>query len=407
MKIKNCRSCDGKKLETLFSLGKMCFTGKFSKKHNKSIPREKLTLVICKKCKLVQLDRNFNPNFLYSKDYGYRTGINKTMTNHVKDVVNEAVSLVKPKNNDCILDIASNDGTLLKFNSKKFYRVGIDPLVNKYRKHYKKIDGKISDFFSYKVLKKDNINRKFKIVTALSMFYDLKNPNLFLKDLTKILHKDGIFILEHADLLSIIKNCLFDTICHEHLEYYSTKVIIDLMKRNYLRVFDIRQNNINGGSLRYLICHKQSKYKENKKKIFSILNEEKKINLQSKKTFSRFFKKINIIKKQTNKLILSIINEGKSIHGYGASTKGNVLLQYFGINNKQIPFIADRNSQKFNYFTPGTKIKIISEKLSRKIKPDYYLVLPWHFKKEILKRERNIRKHGTKFIFPLPKLKVL
>mgnify|MGYP002849426627 CR=1 FL=1 len=407
MKIKNCRLCDGKKLESLFSLGKMCFTGKFSNKNNKSIASEKLTLVICKKCKLVQLDRNFNPSFLYSKDYGYRTGINKTMTNHVKDVVNEAVSLAKPKDNDCILDIASNDGTLLKFYSKKFYRVGIDPLVNKYRKHYKEIDGKISDFFSYKVLKKNNINRKFKIVTALSMFYDLKNPNLFLKDLTKILHKDGIFILEHADLLSIIKNCLFDTICHEHLEYYSTKVIIDLMKRNYLRVFDIKQNNINGGSLRYLICHKQSKYKENKKKIFSILNEEKKINLQSKKTFSRFFKKINIVKKQTNKLILSIINEGKSIHGYGASTKGNVLLQYFGINNKQIPFIADRNSQKFNYFTPGTKIKIISEKLSRKIKPDYYLVLPWHFKKEILKRERNIRKYGTKFIFPLPKLKVL
>ncbi len=407
MKIKKCRSCDGKNLEFLFSLGKMCFTGKFASNFIKSIPSDKLILVICKKCKLVQLDRNFNPKFLYSKDYGYRTGINNTMTNHVKFVAQEAINIAKPKKNDFILDIASNDGTLLNFYSKKFYTVGIDPLVNKYKRHYKKINKKISDFFSYQVLKKNKINKKFKIVTALSMFYDLKNPNLFLKDLKKILHEDGIFFLEHADLLSILKNCLFDTICHEHLEYYSTKVIINLMKKNHLRVFDVKQNNINGGSLRYFICHKQAKYKENKKIITSILQQEKKINLESKKTFIQFFKRINIVKKDTNKLILSILNNEKTIHGYGASTKGNVLLQYFNIDNKLIPFIADRNSQKFNSFTPGTKIKIISEKLSRKIKPDYYLVLPWHFKKEILKREDKIRRQGTKFIFPLPKLRVL
>ena len=188
-------------------------------------------MVICEKCKLVQLDRNFNPKVLYSQDYGYRTGINKTMTNHVKDVVQEAISKAKPKNKDYILDIASNDGTLLNFYSRKFNTVGIDPLINKFGKYYKTIDKKISDFFSYRVLKKNKINKKFKIVTALSMFYDLKNPNLFLKDLKKILDKDGIFFLEHADLLSIIKNCLFDTICHEHLEYYSTKVIINLMKK--------------------------------------------------------------------------------------------------------------------------------------------------------------------------------
>lgn len=406
MKIKKCRSCREKKLDILFSLGKMCFTGKFANNPIKSIPSDKLTLVICKNCKLVQLDRNFNPKFLYSKDYGYRTGINDTMTNHVKYVAKEAVSIAKPKDKDYILDIASNDGTLLNSYNKKFYTVGIDPLVDKYKTHYKKINKKISDFFSYEVLKKSGINEKFKIVTALSMFYDLNDPNLFLRDLKKILHKDGVFFLEHADLLSIIKNCLFDTICHEHLEYYSTKVIINLMKKNDLRVFDIKQNNINGGSLRYFICHKQAMYKENKKKISSILKQEKRINLENKKTFIQFFKKINFIKKRTNKLILSLLKSKKTIHGYGASTKGNVLLQYFNIDNKLIPFIADRNSQKFNFFTPGTKIKIISEKLSRRTKPDYYLVLPWHFKNEILKREKQIRKTGTKFIFPLPKLKV-
>lgn len=407
MKIKKCRSCETQNLQFLFSLGKMSFTGKFSANYKKSIPKDMLSLVICKNCKLVQLDRNFNPKFLYSKDYGYRTGINKTMTSHVKSIVKEAINKVKPKNKDYILDIASNDGTLLNFYDKKFNTVGIDPLVNKYRKNYKKINKKISDFFSYRVLKKNKVDKKFKIITALSMFYDLKNPNLFLKDLKKILHKDGIFFLEHADLLSIIKNCLFDTICHEHLEYYSTKVIIDLMKKNNLRVFDIKQNKINGGSLRYLICNDDARFKENKNKISFILKEEKKTNLENKKTFTDFFNKINLIKKNTNKLILSILNNGKTIHGYGASTKGNVLLQYFNINNKLIPFIADRNNKKFNFFTPGTKIKIVSEKLSRKMKPDYYLVLPWHFKEEIIKRESKIIKQGTKFIFPLPKLTVL
>ena len=179
------------------------------------------------------------------------------------------------------------------------------------------------------------------------------------------------------------------------------------MKKNFLRVLDIKQNNINGGSCRYFICHKDANFKENSKKISSIVKSEKKYNLQSVKSFTKFFKRINIVKKNTNKIILNLLSKGKIIHGYGASTKGNVLLQYFEITNKQIPFISERNNKKFNHYTPGTKIKIISESLSRTMKPDFYLVLPWHFKKEILQRENKLRKKGTKFIFPLPKLQVL
>lgn len=407
MKIKECRICKSKKFSFLFSLGNFSFTGKFPKSIKINIPQKKIDLLMCKRCKLVQLSQNFNEKYLYGQDYGYRTGINKTMTNHVKNVANEAIQLVKPKNKDYLLDIASNDGTLLNFYSNKFIKVGIDPLVNKHIKYYDKIDYKISNFFSYREIKKKKIHNKFKIITALSMFYDLKDPNSFLKDIKKILHKDGILILEHADLLSIIKNCLFDTICHEHLEYYSTNVIINLMKKNFLRVFDIKQNNINGGSCRYFICHENAKFKDNLKKILSIIKSEKKYKLQNTKTFIKFYKRINIVKKETNKIISNLLSKGKSIHGYGASTKGNVLLQYFGITNKQIPFIAERNEKKFNHYTPGTKIKIISESSSRKMKPDFYLVLPWHFKREILHREIKIRKKGTKFIFPLPEIKVL
>jgi len=407
MKIKKCRICASKKFDVLFSLGNLNFTGKFTKSIKANIPKDYLGLVMCKKCKLVQLDRSFNPKYLYSNDYGYRTGINETMIKHVKTVSEEAVKLVKPLKNDFVLDIASNDATLLNFYNKKLKTVGVDPLVQKHKKFYSKIDYKLSDFFSYNLLKKNKLNKKYKIITALSMFYDLKNPHSFVRGIVKILHKEGIFVLEHADLLSIIKNCCFDTICHEHLEYYSSNIIINLMKLNKLRVFDIKPNSINGGSMRYFICHNDSKYMNNQKIIFSILNQEKKLKLDSIKTYYNFFKKINKVKIKLRDLLKAITNKKLTIHGYGASTKGNVLLQYFGLTNKFIPYIADRNPQKFNTFTPGTKIKIISENFSRKMNPDYYLVLPWHFKDEILKRETKIRKKGTKFIFPLPDLKIL
>ena len=407
MKIKKCRICNSKLFFDLFSLGKLSFTGKFPKNLKDKIPKDFINLVMCKKCKLVQLDRNFNPNYLYSQDYGYRTGINSTMTKHVEHVANEAVKLSKLKKNEYVLDIASNDGTLLNFYSRKFITVGIDPLINKYKNYYKNINFKVSNFFSLKVLKKKRLNFKYKIISALSMFYDLKNPNLFVKDVKKVLHKDGIFILEHADLLSLFKYTLFDTICHEHLEYYSSKIIINLMKKNELRVFDIKNNDINGGSSRYFICHNDAKFKINKKKITNILNQEKKLKLESRNSYLKFYKKINLIKDKTKKLINNLVDKNKIIHGYGASTKGNVFLQYLEISSKKIPFIAERNPLKFNKFTPGNYIKIVSEKKSRIQKPDYYLVLPWHFKNEILKREIKIRRLGTKFIFPLPILKVI
>ena len=407
MKITSCRNCKSKYFSKLFTLGKMCFTGKFPKNLTTNIPKVVISLIMCKSCKLVQLDRNFNPKYLYDTNYGYRTGINVTMTQHVNGVVKESIKIVKLKKKDSVLDIASNDGTLLNFYKKNIFRVGIDPLIKKYKNQYKNINFGIQEFFSYKAIQKKKINKKFKIITALSMFYDLPNPNKFLEDAKKVLDKEGIIVLEHADLLSIIKNCQFDTICHEHLEYYSTKVIIELMNKNELRVFNLKANTINGGSMRYYICHKDSKYKNNNKKINKILREEMKSKLDKPNTFSDFFKLINVQKKKLLKLINKIIKKKETIHGYGASTKGNVLLQYFGINSNKISYIADRNPQKVNLYTPGTKIKIVSESFSRMCKPNYYLVLPWHFKKEIILREKKVIKEGSRLIFPLPKMKIV
>ena len=407
MKIKECRICKKKKFSFLFTLGNLSFTGKFAKNFKTSIPRKKVSLIICENCKLVQLDQNFNPKYLYGKDYGYRTGINQTMTNHVKMIVKEAQKISRVKKGDYVLDIASNDGTLLNFYSKNLIRVGIDPIINKFLPFYKNIDYKINDFFNFGALQKKRIHKKYKVITALSVFYDLKNPLKFIGDIKKILHKDCIFILEHADLLSILRKNLFDTICHEHLEYYSSKIIINIMQKHNLRVFDLKSNDINGGSMRYFISHELSQFKSNTSSIKRFLNKEKKFKLENPSTFKSFFRQINKQKIKLNTLIKKLKKDNKIIHGYGASTKGNVLLQYFDISKKHIDYIADRNPKKFGFFTPGTRIKIISEKSSRRIKPDYYLVLPWHFKSEIIQREKNIINKGTKLIFPLPDLKVL
>jgi SAM-dependent methyltransferase len=361
---------------------------------------------MCKKCKLVQLDRNFNPKYLYGKDYGYRSGINRTMTEHLKKTVKKSSSLVKLQTNDHVLDIASNDGTLLNFYEKKIVTVGVDPLVDKYRSYYNNISYKISNFFRVSDIKKLNLKKKFKIITSFSVFYDLKDPNRFIRGIKKCLDEKGVFVLEQADLYCIIKNNIFDTICHEHLGFFSSKVIIEMMKFNGLKVFHHEYNNINGGSSRYYICHQKTNYNVTKS-VKKVLLKERKVGLHQKKTYKLFFKKIIKEKTKLQKIIKKIRNKKLVIHGYGASTKGNVLLQFYNIGNKEIDYIADRNPLKYNLFTPGTKIKIISENYSRRLNPDYYLVLPWHFKKEILLREKKIRKKGTKFIFPLPNMKVI
>ena len=403
---KNCKNCQSTKLQKIFSLGNLSFSGRFAKSFKENIPKEKLNLIYCSECTLVQLDRSFNPNYLYGKSYGYRTGINQTMTDHVKKTVKISSKMAKIKKNDHVLDIASNDATLLNFYPKSIITMGIDPLINKYKKYYKKINYKISNFFNIKQIQNIIYKKKFKIITALSVFYDLRNPNKFLYEVSQLLDKDGIFVLEHADLYSIVKNNIFDTICHEHLCYFSSTVLIDMLKKNGLRVFKHEFNNINGGSSRYYICLKDAKIKTNNS-VNKILNLEKKFNLNKISKLKNFYNRIKLETQKLKKLIKKIKQKNLTIHGYGASTKGNILLQYSNIGVKQIDYIADRNPLKYNLYTPGTKIKIISEKKSRLINPNYFLVLPWHFKKEILSREIILKKKGVKFIFPLPRVEIL
>tara|TARA_X000000950_G_scaffold190597_1_gene230227 strand:- start:65 stop:1282 length:1218 start_codon:yes stop_codon:yes gene_type:complete len=405
MKISNCRNCGKKNLIKLFTLGNQYFTGKFIKYGDK-VKKAPINLSICKKCKLVQLKDRYNLKYMYGPDYGYRTGINKTMSLHVKKITKILSKKVNLKKNDFVLDIASNDGTLLNYYNRNIKTFGIDPVLDKYKLYYKNIDYKKNDFFNKNAIKSKTKN-KFKIITALSVFYDLNNPNKFLKDVHDILDENGLFLLEFADLASLIKLNMFDTICHEHAEYYSTKVLTKMFEKNDLRLLQINKNDINGASKQFLLSKKNSKFKSNNKNIINILKEEKLLKLDDPKMYSKFFTKIKKIGKELKTFLDRQIKKNKVIHGYGASTKGNTLLQFFKIGQRQISFISDRNPDKYGLKTPGTNITIISEKKSRSLKPDFYLVLPWHFKKEILKREIKIRKKGTRFIFPLPKLTII
>lgn len=406
-KISKCRICKKSNLKKVIDLGKQAYTGKFPIKFEENIPITPLNVSFCINCKFLQLSHDFNDKYMYDLSYGYESGINKTMTEHLTNIVKKINKIKKLHKNSVVLDIASNDGTLLNAYNKNIIKIGIDPILNRFKKNYRNIDYSINDFFSFANYIKLK-QKKADVITAFSVFYDLHDPNKFLNDVKKCLDPKGIFIIEQSDLSSMIRLNSFDTICQEHCGYYSSKVIFNLIKNNGLKVFDHEYNETNGGSSRYYITHDDNnEIKIIIKRINIAKNVDRKSKIDQLKTFVNFNNKIKRIKKYTLNKIKKIVRQGKTIQGYGASTKGNVILQYYKINNKLVKHISDRNPFKWGRYSPGTKIKIISEKDSRNMNPDYYIVLPWHFKKEILKREIKIRKKGTKFIFPLPKYTVV
>ncbi len=403
MKIKACRSCKETKLTKVYSLGKQTLTGIFPPQKNIKITKGELSMVICKNCKLLQLQHNFDANEMYGDNYGYMSSLNKSMISHLKM---KAISLknkynLKPKDN--ILDIGSNDGTFLTFFNKRFKLFGCDPTINKFSNLYRNDINQLPYFFSSKLFK----NKKFDLITSISMFYDLPDPLDFAKQIYSILQKKGIWHIELSYMPMMIKNTSYDTICHEHLEYYSLKSLKYLLDSANLKIINLSFNQINGGSIELDIAKKESKLKECKYLINWVLESERinKYNEVSKQ--KDFFKQCKNHKYLLKKLLTTLKKQNKKILGYGASTKGNVLLQYCNIDDKILNYIAEVNKFKFNKFTPGQKIKIISEKEAKTKKPDYFLVLPWHFKDHIVKREQEFLKKGGKLIFPLPDIEII
>ena len=403
MKIKNCRSCKSNRLIKVYSLGKQALTGIFPPKKNTKITKGDLSMVLCKKCKLLQLQHNFDSKEMYGDNYGYMSSLNKSMEFHLRV---KAINLIKKynlKSKNSILDIGSNDGTFLSFFSKNFKLFGCDPTIEKFSKLYRKDINQLPFFFSEEHFK----NQKFNLITSIAMFYDLPDPLKFAKEIHNILHDKGIWHIELSYMPLMIKNTSYDTICHEHLEYYSLFSLKFLLNAANLKIINLSFNQINGGSIVLDISKKKSKYKECKQLINWVLEREKLNKYNELEKQKSFFKECQNHKILLKKLLKTLKKQNKKVLGYGASTKGNVLLQYCNIKSDMINNIAEVNKFKFNKYTPGTNIKIISEKEAKLKKPDYFLVLPWHFKDHIIKREKNFLKNGGKLIFPLPDIEII
>ena len=409
-KIKCCRICKNKSLEEVVDLKKQFIQGSFIKK-NFPIPysyKIPLKLLLCKKCFLVQTSHTVNKSLLYS-NYWYSSGINSTMKIHLNEIANETRSYFSNKKKVKVLDIGCNDGTLLNFFKKNTEKYGIDPsqIIKKIDKNKVKT---FNDFFPPKKNSFKKLKIKFNIITSIAMFYDIDDPNLFTEKIKFYLEKKGIWVFELSYLIDMINQNSFDTICHEHLEYYSITTINYLLKKNELKLFKISRNNINGGSIRCYVTHYDNDLYDNKKNLRDIdylIKNEKLVQVNTKKYYINFNKKILRIKNVLKKKIIEIKKRNKKIYILGASTKGNTILQYLGIDYKLIPYAVERNKNKIGASTIGSKIKIIGEDLIRKNPPDYMLVLPWHFKKEIVNREKSFIKNGGALIFPLPKVHIV
>jgi len=344
---------------------------------------------------------------MYGDKYGYRSGRNASMVYHLQQKAKFLESLVKLTENDIVLDIGSNDATYLKAYKRRIRRIGIDPTGSKFRNYYPENIILIPDYFSASLFEKAFPGEKAKIITSIAMFYDLEDPLDFIKDIAQCLVDDGIWHFEQSYMPSMLRTNSYDTICHEHLEFYSLKVVKNMIERFGLRIIDVQMNSINGGSFAVTACKQDAKYKSNEPIIGWLLKQEYEIGLDTIKPYREFEERVKNHRRKLKELIDALVAEGKKIFGYGASTKGNVLLQYCNFTESQIPFVAEVNEEKFRAYTPGTLIPIISEKEAMEMNPDYYLVLPWHFKHNILAREKDFLSRGGKFIFPLPEIEIV
>ena len=402
-KIENCRICKSLELIEVINLGTQTLTGVFPKSENEHIVSGPLAVAWCRQCDLLQLQHRYPPEEMYGENYGYRSGLNHSMIEHLAGKASQLSFLAEVKSGDSVLDIGSNDGTLLsKYSNKNLQRVGIDPTAAKFQDYYEDGIELIPDFFSSKKLG----GRKFKVITSISMFYDLEDPLLFVKEVKESLDEDGIWHFEQSYMPSMIRQNSYDTICHEHVEYYSLTPVASMLEKAGLRIIDVKMNGVNGGSFAVSACHRDA-YKNYHCDILEwLLQREEKSGYSTPSPYREFEQKIFEHRQSLRSLIDNINQQGKIIHVYGASTKGNVLLQFCGFTKEDLPYAAEINPYKYSRVTPGSHIPIISADESRLMKPAYYLVLPWHFRESVIRNERQFLADGGNLIFPLPEIEI-
>jgi len=411
---KRCRLCGNTDLQEIFTLGPQALTGVFPRTREERVTTGPLTLVKCVEtgtpagCGLLQLKESYNPDEMYRGSYGYRSGLNLTMTQHLQLVANTITELAALKAGDVVLDIGSNDATLLKaYPNAGLALIGIDPSAVNFRQYYPDNIALVTEYFSAAAFRRIMGGRKAKVVTSIAMFYDLESPLAFATDVRDILADDGVWVFEQSYMPTMLARNAYDTVCHEHLEYYGLRQIQWLANRVGFKILDVELNDVNGGSFRVTVAHQQSSYRPRTDRVEQLLREETQTGLHTLQPYVDFKRKVFAHRDELRQTIADIRQRGHTILGYGASTKGNVVLQFCGFTPADIPAIAERNPEKYGRFTPGTLIPMIAEQEARDRHPDYFLALPWHFRDEFLRRERAFLEAGGKILFPLPEVAVV
>jgi NDP-4-keto-2,6-dideoxyhexose 3-C-methyltransferase len=381
----HCRICGNPNLKEIIDLGNQPLSGVFPRPDAPDPSISPLKLVRCDvqaklgACGLVQLLHTADLNEMYGATYGYYSSISPTTVSHLESKVRALVDFAKPKSGDVVLDIGCNDGTLLNAYGSKagLTRIGMDPSSKKFASHFQPDIKAVYDFFSEKGARSLIGNKTCKIITSIAMFYDLDEPMKFMRDIRALLSKDGVWALELSYLPLLLKQLTYDQICHEHVTYLGLRQMDWMMKNTGLKILDVSFNDMNGGSFYIIASREDGPYRI----------------LTHRDDVRGFFSMMNAA--------------GKKVYGYGASTKGNIVLNYCGLSAADLVAIGDRNPEKDGLVTPGTRIPIISHEKLRKLNPGYLFVLIWHFRKEVMRDEIALLKNGCKMVFDLPRLHIV
>lgn len=409
-RIDRCRVCGGEELKPLLDLGLQALTGIFPASTTTPVAAAPLELVKCARsdgCGLVQLHHTHDLRDMYGRHYGYRSSLNASMVKHLRDKIDTVLGRVRLAPGDVVLDIGSNDGTLLKSYppTPGVTLLGIDPTG--LAEYYPDSISFVPDFFSAAQYRRIVGARNARVVTSIAMFYDLEAPLEFAREVAGILAPDGVWLFEQSYAPEMLRQNAYDTVCHEHLEYYCLRQVKWILDRAGLKIVDVSFDDTNGGSFAVMAALTGAPYPEASATISSLLAAEEEQGLETAQPWHEFRERVFAHRDELRSFVSRANAEGRRILGYGASTKGNVVLQFCGFGPADIPCIAEVNQDKFGHFTPGTLIPIVSEAEARARRPDLFLVLPWHFRRAIARREAAYLREGGRLVMPLPRIEVL
>lgn len=404
--ISACRICKNTNLVEILDLGVQKLTGTFPRQPDPSLTEGPLVLVKCvgqDACGLVQLDRSYDLAEMYGENYGYRSGLNASMVRHLRAKIDKIVALGLLRDGDLVIDIGSNDGTSLScYDPQGLTLVGIDPTAEKFRRYYPDHVEIIADFFSANLVKARFPGRKARVVTSFSMFYDLEDPVAFMREIAGILADDGIWVFEQSYMPTMLDRTSYDTVCHEHIEFYALEQIKWMTDRAGLAIRDVEFNDVNGGSFSVVVG--KAGFTEVAPIVAEILEQERRIGIPGLDVYHAFADRTRESRAALLDFIAKAHAEGKSVAALGASTKGNVLLQYCELSPDLLLAVGEVNPDKYGCVTPGTWIPIVPQADLIAQKPDYLVVLPWHFRDFFVTSPELAT---STLVFPLPELEIV